>query len=129
MWAYTWATKEHIVRAGLESMAYSTKDLADVMEKESGEKMLELRSDGGASANDFLMQFQSDVLGIPVNRPVEKESTALGAVYLCGVGLKLMSVGDLAQFRQTEKTFSPSGDEKYKKYYGEWQKAVKRSTL
>lgn len=123
------ATKEHIVRAGLEAMAYSAKDLAVVMEKESGEKMLELRSDGGASANDFLMQFQADVLDIPVNRPVEKESTALGAVYLCAVGLKVMSLGDLAKFRQTEKLFTPSGDEKYKKYYGEWQTAVKRSTL
>ena len=73
----------------LEAMAYSTKDLVVVMEEESGVKTTSLRCDGGASANNFLMQFQSDVLGIDVDRPIEKESTALGAVYLCGMGLKI----------------------------------------
>lgn len=123
------STKAHITRAGLESMAYSTKDLTMVMEEESGEKMTELRSDGGASANDFLMQFQSDVLNIPVNRPVEKESTALGAVYLCGVGLGVFSVEELTERRKTQKIFMPSGHEKFKKYYDEWLKAIKRSIL
>ncbi|MBE5742625.1 MAG: glycerol kinase GlpK [Clostridiales bacterium] len=123
------ATKAHITRAGLEAMAYSTKDLTLVMEEESGEKMTELRCDGGASANDFLMQFQSSVLGIPVNRPIERESTALGAVYLCGVGLGLFSVDEISKRRKTQKIFVPSGDEKYKKYYEGWLKAVQRSVL
>ena len=123
------ATKAHITRAGLEAMAYSTKDLSVTMEEESGEKMLELRVDGGASANDFLMGFQACVSGIPVNRPLEKESTALGAVYLCAVGLKYMKLGDLSSYRKTEKLFTPKDDEKYKKYYEEWQKAIKRSVL
>ena len=123
------ATKAHITRAGLEAMAYSTKDLSVTMEEESGEKMLELRVDGGASANDFLMGFQACVSGIPVNRPLEKESTALGAVYLCAVGLKYMKMSDLSSYRKTEKLFTPQEDERYKKYYEEWQKAIKRSVL
>ena len=123
------ATKAHITRAGLEAMAYSTKDLSVTMEEESGEKMLELRVDGGASANDFLMDFQACVSGIPVNRPLEKESTALGAVYLCAVGLKYMKMSDLSSYRKTEKLFTPQEDERYKKYYEEWQKAIKRSVL
>ena len=123
------ATKAHITRAGLEAMAYSTKDLAVVMEEESGQKMQELRCDGGASANDFLMGFQSEILGIPVNRPTEKESTALGAVYLCAIGLGLVKMQEIAFLRQTEKLFTPSCDEKYQKYYKEWQKAVQRSVL
>ncbi len=123
------ATKAHITRAGLEAMAYATKDLTVVMEEESGQKMRELRSDGGASANDFLMDFQTNVLGIPVNRPSEKESTALGAVYLCGLGLGLLKLDEISNYRQTERLFMPNGDEKYKKYYSEWQKAIKRSVL
>ncbi len=123
------ATKAHITRAGLEAMAYSTKDLSVTMEEESGEKMLELRVDGGASANDFLMEFQSCVSGIPVNRPLEKESTALGAVYLCAVGLKYMSLGELSSYRKTEKLFTPKDDGRYEKYYKEWQKAIERSVL
>lgn len=123
------ATKAHITRAGLESMAYATKDLTVVMEEESGEKMKELRCDGGASANDFLMSFQASVLQIPVNRPIEKESTALGAVYLCGLGLGVFKLDEISNYRQTEKLFEPSSDDKYKKYYSEWQKAIKRSVL
>ncbi len=123
------ATKAHITRAGLESMAYATKDLTEVMQEESGEMMRELRCDGGASANDFLMQFQADVLNIPVNRPIEKESTALGAVYLCGLGLGLFDIKEIAKYRSTERLFTPSGDKKYDKYYSEWQTAIKRSVL
>ncbi|MBR2336377.1 MAG: glycerol kinase GlpK [Clostridia bacterium] len=123
------ATKAHITRAGLESMAYATKDLTVVMEEESGEKMRELRCDGGASANDFLMDFQANVLNIPVNRPIEKESTALGAVYLCGLGLGLLGLDEISNYRQTERLFTPNGDVKYKKYYESWLKAIERSVL
>ena len=122
-------TKAHITRAGLEAMAYSTKDLVVVMEEESGVKTTSLRCDGGASANDFLMQFQSDVLGIDVDRPIEKESTALGAVYLCGMGLKLFNKENLSDYRKTERVFSPSFDKKYEEYYNGWKKAIERSEV
>lgn len=115
----------HITRAVLEAMAYSTKDLILVMTAESGIHPEEIRCDGGASANNFLLQYQADVLGIPVNRPKEKESTALGAVYLCGIGMGVMRLEDIADYRKTERIFSPDGGVKYKKYYKEWRRAVK----
>ncbi len=121
-------TKAHITRATLESMAYSARDLADVMEKESGVKLTELRCDGGASANDFLMGFQANVLGANVNRPKEKESTALGAVYLCGLGTGYITKEDIKRLRVCDKIFTPDDDrEKYEKLYDGWKKAVERS--
>lgn len=118
--------KAHITRAVLEAMAYSTKDLADVMSAESGVDFTEIRSDGGASANNFLMQFQANVLGVPVNRPEEKESTALGAVYLCGVGMGIIKAENIAEYRKTEKMFLPKNDADYAKYYEEWKSAVNK---
>lgn len=118
--------KAHVTRAALESIAYSAKDLAEIMRNENG-KISVLRVDGGASANDFLMQFQADVLGEKVDKPREKESTALGAIYLCALGLKILSFGQIAEMRKTEKIYYPQGDkETYKKYYDEWLKAVER---
>ncbi len=118
-------TKKHITRATLEAMAYSTRDLAEVMQRESGVELSEIRCDGGASANDFLMEFQANVLGKEVNRPVEKESTALGACYLCGIGLGIIKEEDLSGFRKTERKFVPEKDgEKYERYYSQWKKAV-----
>ena len=117
-------TRAHITRAVLESMAYSAKDLALVMQEESGIALSELRCDGGASFNDFLMQFQANVLGARVDRPVEKESTALGAAYLCALGLGLISEKDISALRKTERIFSPEKDEKYERFYSEWKKAV-----
>lgn len=120
-------TKAHITRATLESMAYSAKDLVIVMEKESGIKLSELKCDGGASSNDLLMQFQADVLGVGVNRPREKESTALGAVYLCALGLNLIKKEDISDLRECEKFFEPKYDEvKYGKLYDGWKRAVGR---
>ncbi|MDY6367428.1 MAG: glycerol kinase GlpK [Clostridia bacterium] len=116
--------KAHITRAVLEAMAYSTKDLATVMSAESGVDFTEIRSDGGASANGFLMQFQANVLGVPVNRPEEKESTALGAVYLCGVGMGVIKEEDISDYRKTEKMFLPETGVDYDKYYKEWKRAV-----
>ena len=108
-------------------MAYSAKDLVIVMEKESGIKLSELKCDGGASSNDLLMQFQSDVLGVGVNRPREKESTALGAVYLCALGLNLIKKEDISDLRECEKFFEPKYDEvKYGKLYDGWKRAVGR---
>ena len=121
-------TKAHITRATLESMAYSARDLADVMEKESGVKLTELRCDGGASANDFLMGFQASVLGANVNRPKEKESTALGGVYLWGLGTGYITKDDIKRLRVCDKIFTPGGDrEKYEKLYDGWKEAVGRS--
>ena len=118
--------KAHITRAVLEAMAYSTKDLATVMQRESGINIEEIRCDGGACANDFLMQFQADVLDRPVNRPSEKESTALGAAVLCGIGQGIIGVNEIADFRKTERVFLPSKDEKFERYYEEWRNAVKK---
>ncbi|MBP5373147.1 MAG: glycerol kinase GlpK [Clostridia bacterium] len=120
-------TRAHITRAVLEAMAYSTKDLSIVMQEESGVKLSEVRCDGGASANDFLMQYQANVLDSEVNRPVEKESTALGAAFLCCVGLGLISVDDIATLRRTERVFSPENDKDYDKFYESWLKAVKKT--
>ena len=119
--------KAHITRAALEAMAYSAKDLVCVMEKESGSKLSELKCDGGASANDFLMGFQASVIGANVNRPCEKESTALGAAYLCEIGLGLINPEDIPKLRKCERLFKPDNDrEKYKELYRGWQKAVRR---
>ncbi len=123
-------TKAHITRATLEAMAYSARDLVSVMEKESGSKLSELKCDGGASANDFLMQFQANVVGVCVNRPKEKESTALGAAFLCAIGLGLIRPEDILALRVCEKIFEPENDrEKYDKLYKGWQKAVERCLL
>ena len=123
------STKNHIIRATLESMAYSCRDLAEVMQKESGIAMAEIRCDGGASANDFLMQFQANVIGADVNRPEEKESTALGAAYLAGLGVGYYS--DLDQIRadwRPDRKFSPTmSEEKREELLRGWHRAVERS--
>lgn len=79
------ANKAHIVRAAEESIAYRTRDVVEVMEKDSGLKLKELKVDGGASKDNFLLQFQSDILGIPIIRPDNVETTAMGAAYLAGL--------------------------------------------
>ena len=119
--------KNHIARAVLEAMAYSARDLSGVMQKISGFEPKVIRADGGASRNDFLMQFQSDVLGVAVDRPAESESTALGAVYLCGLGLGIFRAEELASLRKTDKRFEPSADRAYfDKLYDGWNRAVKQ---
>lgn len=119
-------TRAHVTRATLESMAYSAKDLAIVMQNESGALLKEIRCDGGASANDFLMQFQANVLSCAVDRPIEKESTALGAAYLCGIGMGVISANDIFALRKSERLFTPDGDGVYERYYAEWKGAVKK---
>ena len=121
------ANKYHITRAALESMAYSSKDLADMMEKDSGIRLRSIRCDGGASANDFLMQFQSDILGIKIDRPVQKESTALGAALLCGMGLGIWDKKEAIKMRKSERIFYPEmAKERAFELYEGWKKAVKR---
>lgn len=122
-------TKGHIIRATLDSMAYQTKDVLGAMEADSGIKLQALKVDGGAVANNLLMQFQSDILGVPVDRPVVTETTALGAAYLAGLAVGVWAnKEDLTQNWQLNRRFEPTmgADERAKLYAG-WQKAVKRS--
>ena len=118
--------KEHIVRAALESLAYQTKDIFNVMQKDSGIKLNSLNVDGGASVNNFLMQFQSDILSEKVNRPKNTESTALGAAYLAGLAVGFWNFDELNKIHKIDKSFIPNIDEKQRKklYFG-WKKAVK----
>ena len=121
------ANKYHITRAALESMAYSSKDLTDMMEKDSGIRIRSIKCDGGASANDFLMQFQSDILGIKIDRPLQKESTALGAAFLCGMGLGIWDKEEVVKMRRSERIFYPEmAKERAFALYEGWQRAVKR---
>lgn len=108
-------------------MAYSAYDLCRVMSKEGEVDLTELRVDGGASKNDFLMQFQADVSGCAVDRPTESESTALGAVYLCLIALGIKPLEEIEKIRITEKKFVPTTDRAiYEEYYSQWKKAVGR---
>ena len=119
-------TKEHFVRATLESLAYQTKDVLDVMINEAGLELKSLRVDGGAVTNDFLMQFQSDILGVPVERPVIQETTALGAAYLAGLAVGFWeSKEDIRQYWEHDMTFTQKMEaEKQKELYEGWKKAV-----
>ena len=122
-------TQGHIVRAVLESMAYQTYDVLKVMEAECGAKMSSLKVDGGASANNLLMQFQSDVLDLPIVRPAFVETTALGAANLAALSIGLYSsVEDIAKASKIERTFAPQmSDELRQEKLSMWQKAVERS--
>jgi glycerol kinase len=99
-------TKAHIARAALEGIAYQVTDILSAMQADAGVKLRELRVDGGASNNNLLMQFQADLLGVPVVRPVVTETTALGAAYLAGLGVGYWkSVAEIATQWQTERRF------------------------
>ena len=123
-------TRAHIVRAVLESIAYSARDLADCMTRDSGICLREIKCDGGASANSLLMQFQADVLGIGVDRPVERESTLLGVALLASVSLGLLEMEELKNRRVSEKIFTPSANrDKFNRLYDEYCLAVKRALM
>ena len=121
--------REHFVRAALEAIAYQTRDVLEVMKKDTGRVFKSLRVDGGASANDFLMQFQADILGIPVERPRVRETTALGAAGLAGIAVGFWkNPEEFNRLRAVDKTFYP--DPKFKgreALYVGWKEAVKRS--
>jgi glycerol kinase len=119
-------TKEHFVRATLESLAYQSKDLVDVMVADSGIDVKSLRVDGGAVKNNFLMQFQSDILGVQVDRPVINETTALGAAYLAGLAVGYWKdKEEIAKQWNIDRTFTPDlTDEKRDDLYNGWKKAV-----
>lgn len=121
-------TADHITKAALESMAFQTKDILDAMQKDADIVLDELKVDGGAVANDFLMQVQSDVLGVPVVRPVVTESTAFGAALMAGYGVKMFSKERLEKIQDIDKTFEPQwSDGQREKAYKKWQSAVKRT--
>jgi glycerol kinase len=120
--------KDHIIKATLESLAYQTKDILNAMQEDAGIKLAMLKVDGGASANNILMQFQADILNTPVERPEVIESTAMGAAYLAGIQIGLWKKEDIIRNRKIQKTFTPSMDDESRvKFYKGWQKAVKRS--
>ena len=122
-------TKEHFIRATLESLAYQSKDVLSAMEKDSGIQIAKLRVDGGACANNLLLQFQSDILGSDVERPKCIETTALGAAYLAGLAVGFWSSRDeIASQWGIDRTFEVSmPKEKSDDLYAGWQKAVKAS--
>ncbi|AZV42466.1 glycerol kinase [Peribacillus asahii] len=119
-------SKEHFIRATLESLAYQTKDVLSAMEADSGISLKKLRVDGGAVKNDFLMGFQSDLLGVPVDRPVINETTALGAAYLAGMAIGFWeSQDDIGEKWRLDREFSATMDEEQRKQlYEGWKKAV-----
>ena len=123
------ANRNHIIRATLESIAYQTRDVIDAMQADSGIQLSELKVDGGATANNFLMQFQSDILGVDVARPVVAETTALGAAYLAGLAVKFWdSKEEIAKNWAVDQTFKNEIPEvKRTELYGGWQRAVERA--
>ncbi|MED3761827.1 glycerol kinase GlpK [Peribacillus frigoritolerans] len=120
-------SKEHFIRATLESLAYQTKDVLDAMEADSGIELQTLRVDGGAVKNDFLMQFQGDLLRVPVERPTINETTALGAAYLAGLAVGYWKdQEEISRQWAVDKTFEPSMEEQEsEKLYEGWKKAVR----
>jgi glycerol kinase len=123
------ANKGHLARAVLEATAYQTREVLEAMEKDSEIHLFSLRTDGGMVENDFLMQFQADILNIPVLRPVIKETTALGAAYAAGLAVGYYSdLNDLRQNWAVDQTWEPHMEEAQRdSYYRQWKKAVTRS--
>jgi glycerol kinase len=120
--------KAHLAKATLESLAYQTKDILKAMEDDSGIELANLRVDGGACANNHLMQFQADILDTEVHRPEVIESTAMGAAFLAGIQVGLWKQEDLDKNRPMNRVFKPSFDRvKRKRLYDKWQKAVERT--
>ncbi len=118
--------KEHLIRATLEALAYQTKDVLKVMEEDSGMTLQTLRVDGGAIENSLLMQFQSDLLGTPVEKPENRETTALGAAYLAGLAVGMWKdQEEICKLWTTGGVYEPSADrERYARLYQGWKQAV-----
>jgi len=122
-------TKAHLARATLEAIAYQTRDVVDTMCTELGSPLRKLQVDGGACANNFLMQFQADILGVPVERPVVIETTALGAAGLAGLQANVWSSPfDFLAHRRVERVFQPAmAQSERESLYARWKEAVKRT--
>lgn len=124
-------SKEHFIRATLESLAYQTRDVLNAMQQDSGNTLAKLRVDGGAVKNNLLMQFQSDILGAPVERPVISETTALGAAYLAGLAVGFWSSREeICEQWASERIFEPGmAEEQRERLYAGWQKAVEAAMV
>jgi glycerol kinase len=122
-------TTAHLVRAALEAIAYQSRDVLEAMAADAGLAVPALRVDGGAAANDFLCQFQADILGLPVVRPAVIETTALGAAYLAGLGVGLWpSLDGLRRRVAADRTFEPAMDEATRsRHHDGWRRAVERA--
>jgi glycerol kinase len=122
------STKAHVTRAVVESMAYQTRDVIDAMVKASGTAITDLRVDGGASVMDFLLQMQADQLGVPVQRPKDQETTALGAAYLAGLAEGVWDLATIRDAWQLDATFEPAEDRTFPDlFHAQWLRAVERS--
>jgi glycerol kinase len=120
--------RAQLVRAAVESMAYQTRDVVEAMEKDLGSPLRELRVDGGAAVMDVLCQFQADLLGIPVRRPRNTETTALGAAFLAGLGAGAWNDGDLKDLWKLDREFEPAmSRDEADSLQSRWREAVKRS--
>ncbi len=120
--------ERHMAKATLDSLAYQTKDILEAMQRDSGVQLKSLKVDGGAVANNYLMQFQADILGVPVLRPEVIESTAQGAAYLAGIGAGIWKLDDLKEVQKIDHDFEPDmSEETRKRLYENWNKAVKRT--
>ena len=122
-------TMGHIARAALDSMAFQTRDVLDAMQRDSGVPLAQLKVDGGAAVNNGLMQFQADLLGVPVRRPVVAETTALGAAYLAGLAVGYWAdQQDVARNWALDREFTPAmAEADRERLYARWKKAVTRS--
>jgi glycerol kinase len=122
-------TKSHIARAALESIAFQSFDVLESMQRDAARPLMELRVDGGAARNDLLMQFQADIMGVPVVRPAVTETTALGAAYLAGLATGYWSALDeIASLWVAERRFEPAMQQSYRDaLVGDWRRAVERA--
>ncbi len=122
-------TKAHICRATLEGIAYQVKELLDAMETDSGSPLSVLKVDGGASVSNVMMQFQSDILGCPIDRPEMVETTAFGAAFLAGLAVGVWNdIEDIVNIRKSQRIFRPDmPKDQVAKYLRDWKRAVKRA--
>jgi glycerol kinase len=123
-------SRAHLARAALESLAFQSRDLVEAMARDAGSRVRVLKVDGGAVTNDLLMQYQADLLGVPVHRPRVIETTALGAGLLAGLGVGLWrSQRELAAARRVERVFAPRRPRPWReREYARWQQAIVRLT-
>jgi glycerol kinase len=120
--------KAHVVRAAVEAMAYQTRDVVDAVQGDTGRALDELRVDGGAAVMDVLCQFQADLLGIPVRRPRQTETTALGAAFLAGLGAGVWTDTDLGALWKLDRDFEPAiSRDQADTLQEQWRRAVERS--
>jgi len=121
-------TRAHVARAAVEAMAFQTRDVGDAMRADAGTALVGLKADGGASVMDLMLQFQADLLGVPVSRPAVLETTALGAAYLAGLAEDVWaSRDDVSRAWRLDREFTPGNIEQAEQRYQRWQEAVRRA--